>query len=169
MHRPSNVDEPVVLKKLPGLFLEFSGEIPVVLPVHPRTRPATEVAGFLDLLAPCNGWTVTAPFSYHGDLNLMAEARVVITDSGGMQEEANFQKVPGLRLHWNTERPITFEKGTSRLVGNDPERIRTAFNDVLSVKWAAGEDNPLWDGQAGQRIANTISENINPDTARILL
>ncbi len=117
-------------------------------------------------MVPSKGWIITGPFSYRENLNLMAEARVVITDSGGMQEETTFLKVPCLTLRRNTERPITLEKGTSRLVGNDPEQIRDAFNNVLSGDWPAGEEIPLWDGRAGHQIADAISEYIKPDMAR---
>ena len=90
----------------------------------------------------------------------MSKAKVVLTDSGGMQEETTYLGVPCLTLRENTERPITVSKGTSRLVGNDPEKIRAAFEDVLAGRWPKGEPIPLWDGKAGQRIAELLLEKL---------
>jgi UDP-N-acetylglucosamine 2-epimerase (non-hydrolysing) len=88
----------------------------------------------------------------------MASARVVLTDSGGMQEETTVLRVPCLTLRENTERPITVEKGTSRLVGNDPDGIRAAFDEAMAGRWPRGEEIPLWDGKAGERIAAALCE-----------
>lgn len=157
IHRPSNVDDPNVLERLLCLFREFSLDVPVIFSVHPRTRRSAEHAGCSDLLRPEHGWITIPPMAYRENLSLMAEARMVITDSGGMQEETTFLRVPCLTLRWNTERPITVEKGTSRLVGNDPNLIRTAFEEVLSGNWPTGQDIPMWDGKAADRIAEVIA------------
>lgn len=158
LHRPSNVDDPATLRSLLGLFLKLSQDVPIIFPVHPRTRRAAEIAGISNLLLASKGWITTTPLSYRENLSLMAEACMVITDSGGMQEESTFLKVPCLTLRWNTERPITIELGTSRLVGNDPVRIRDAFDEVLSGSWPAGQAVPLWDGNSAIRIADSILE-----------
>jgi len=87
----------------------------------------------------------------------MADAAVVLTDSGGLQDETTVLGVPCLTLRDNTERPITVERGPSRLVGNDPEKIRLAFDDVTQRRWPKGQAIPLWDGRAGVRVANELA------------
>jgi UDP-N-acetylglucosamine 2-epimerase (non-hydrolysing) len=158
LHRPANVDDPRTLRALLEVIIELSQKIPVVFPVHPRTRHAAEQAGLTDILLQTKSLRYVNPLAYRDNLWLMANARMVLTDSGGMQEETTYLKVPCLTLRENTERPITVEKGTSRLVGNDPKRIREAFEDVLGDRWPVGEDIPLWDGHAGKRVAEKLSE-----------
>ena len=103
------------------------------------------------------GLVAVPPCSYRENLALMAAARVVLTDSGGMQEETSYLRVPCLTLRENTERPVTTTVGTSRLVGNDPDRIRAAFRDVLDGRWPTGGDIPLWDGHAAERVAAELA------------
>jgi UDP-N-acetylglucosamine 2-epimerase (non-hydrolysing) len=97
------------------------------------------------------------PQPYLALLSLASGARAVLTDSGGVQEETSVLRVPCLTLRDNTERPITVELGTNRLVGSDPQRIRAAFADALAGRWPAGQDIPLWDGQAGARVGHEIA------------
>ena len=156
MHRPSNVDDPRILKGLIEVIRDLSSIMPIVFPIHPRTKQAAARAGVNDLLLKSPGLQCISPISYRDNLWLMANARLVLTDSGGMQEETTFLKVPCLTLRENTERPITVEKGTSRLVGNEPARIRNAFGDVLAGRWQKGEEIPLWDGHASERVAEEI-------------
>ena len=156
MHRPSNVDDPLILKRLLEVVRDLSSLMPIIFPVHPRTRQAAARAGVTDLLLKSPGLRCIEPISYRDNLRLMANARLVLTDSGGMQEETTFLKVPCLTLRENTERPITVERGTSRLVGNEPEQIRNAFEDVLAGRWQKGEAIPLWDGHASERVAEEI-------------
>jgi UDP-N-acetylglucosamine 2-epimerase (non-hydrolysing) len=158
MHRPNNVDDPSVLERLLNLFRHLSCDLPLVFPVHPRTRKAAEQFGLQKLLEPSERFQPIPPVSYRENLALMDGARVVMTDSGGMQEETSILGVPCLTLRDNTERPITTELGTSRLVGNDPERIRSAFGQVLAGRWPTGKPIPLWDGKAGERAASAILE-----------
>jgi UDP-N-acetylglucosamine 2-epimerase (non-hydrolysing) len=101
---------------------------------------------------------IVEPLSYRENLSLMAGASLVLTDSGGMQEETSILGVPCLTLRENTERPIAVEQGTSRLVGNDPGRIRAAFCDAISGRWPSRQQIPLWDGNAGQRVAAAIAD-----------
>jgi UDP-N-acetylglucosamine 2-epimerase (non-hydrolysing) len=157
LHRPSNVDDPQILKGILELLLQMSEKIPLVFPVHPRTRKAIDTNGFTEMLSGAPGLKYIDPLPYHHNLCLMARAKIVLTDSGGMQEETSYLKVPCLTLRDNTERPITLTLGTSRLVGNDPARIGSAFNEVLSGDWPKGEDIPLWDGKAAERIVQVIS------------
>ena len=157
MHRPSNVDDPPILERLLEVIRDLSFITPIVFPIHPRTRQAAAQAGVTDLLLKSPGLRCIDPISYRDNLWLMANAKLVLTDSGGMQEETTFLNVPCLTLRENTERPITVERGTSRLVGNEPARIRNAFEDVLAGRWQKGEAIPLWDGHASERVAKEIS------------
>lgn len=158
MHRPSNVDDAGTLDGLLRLLHKLAGLLPLVFPVHPRTAAAAASFGLEGLLLPSRGFLPLGPLSYRENLSLMSEARVVLTDSGGMQEESTFLGVPCLTLRSNTERPVTVESGTSRLVGNDPERIHAAFLDAIEGRWKASEAIPLWDGMAGPRISQAIAE-----------
>jgi UDP-N-acetylglucosamine 2-epimerase (non-hydrolysing) len=133
--------------------------MPLVFAIHPRTAKAAERAGFGDKLA--NGQkrlVCVGPQPYHETISLVADAAVVLTDSGGLQEESSVLKVPCLTLRENTERPVTVTIGTSRLVGNDSQKIRTAFDDVMRGAWPQGQTIPLWDGHAGHRVAREIAE-----------
>jgi UDP-N-acetylglucosamine 2-epimerase (non-hydrolysing) len=153
MHRPSNVDDPAILATLMATFADLSQSLPLVFPVHPRTRAALERAGANDATSRANGLRLIDPLPYRESLALLANARLVLTDSGGIQEETTFLHVPCLTMRENTERPITTEIGTSRLVGNDPTRIRTAFAAALAGHWPTGEVVPWWDGAAADRVA----------------
>jgi len=158
LHRPSNVDEPATLARLVDLLHELSRELPLVFPVHPRTLKVAGQAGLAARLAPGQPRLVCLEAQpYVDSLSLLAGAAVVLTDSGGVQEETSYLGVPCLTLRENTERPVTVELGTSRLVGNDPARIRAAFADVLGGRWPAGRPIPLWDGQAGPRVAAALA------------
>jgi UDP-N-acetylglucosamine 2-epimerase (non-hydrolysing) len=157
LHRPSNVDDPATLRRLVGLLHELGAEIPLVFPVHPRTRKSAEDAGIGDCLAEAlPALRCVGPLPYLDTLSLVAGASVVLTDSGGLQEETSALGVPCLTLRENTERPITTRLGTSRLVGNDPAAIRAAFADVRAGRWPRGEAIPHWDGRAGERVAAEI-------------
>lgn len=156
LHRPSNVDDPAVLERLLRLLVELSRGVPMVFPVHPRTRARMDDSGLSGILDEAEGVRCTEPLGYRENLSLMEAARVVLTDSGGMQEETTFLRVPCLTLRETTERPVTVEKGTSRLVGSDPERIRAAFVDVMAGRWPEGEAIPLWDGHAAERVAAVV-------------
>ena len=164
MHRPSNTDDPSILRQLLTCLSQLSVELPLVFPVHPRTRQRAEDAGLSHLLNNNGRFKCVEPLSYRENLCLMANARLVITDSGGMQEETTHLKVPCLTMRENTERPITLEKGTSRLVGNSPSEIQKAFQEIMDGRWPAGEEIPLWDGCAGSRAAAEIAAFLRPST-----
>ncbi len=158
LHRPSNVDDPATLARLLDLLHELSEQVPLVFPVHPRTLRAAERAGLTDRLAPRRGRLICLrPQPYLEALSLAAGAAILLTDSGGLQEESSVLGVPCLTLRDNTERPVTVERGTSRLVGNDPERIRQAFSEAMRGAWPTGRPIPLWDGQAGTRVASELA------------
>ncbi|MGB5201146.1 MAG: UDP-N-acetylglucosamine 2-epimerase (non-hydrolyzing) [Sedimenticolaceae bacterium] len=157
LHRPSNVDDPAVLKRLLESLTQIAQRLPLVFPIHPRTRARVEIAGLAPLLdSPRIG--LVEPLGYLQLLGLMAEARLVLTDSGGLQEETTALGVPCITLRENTERPITVEQGTNTVVGTDPIKIRACFDDVMANGGKAGRIPELWDGRAAERIAQVISD-----------
>jgi UDP-N-acetylglucosamine 2-epimerase (non-hydrolysing) len=123
------------------------------MPLHPRTRGNIEKFGFT---AKLDGLHILPPVGYLEMLGLMRDAKLVLTDSGGIQEETTALGVPCLTLRENTERPITIDEGTNTLVGPDPDAIRVAFNDVMANGGKAGRIPEYWDGRAAMRIAHTL-------------
>jgi UDP-N-acetylglucosamine 2-epimerase (non-hydrolysing) len=158
LHRPSNVDHEPTLKRLVELLRRLAEEMPLVFAVHPRTVAAAQRAGFDTLNAGASALICIGPQPYLDSLSLLSGAAVVLTDSGGLQEESSVLGVPCLTLRENTERPITVALGTSRLVGNDPAAIEAAFRDVLVGAWPKGRPIPLWDGRAGERVAAELAK-----------
>jgi UDP-N-acetylglucosamine 2-epimerase (non-hydrolysing) len=152
LHRPSNVDEETSLRRLFAVLEEIHAEIPVVFPVHPRTRAS--IARLLSGQAP--RLTLTDPLGYLDFLRLMADARLVLTDSGGIQEETTVLGVPCLTLRQNTERPITLSQGTNVLVGTDPATIRAEVRKILDGDTRRGRVPERWDGRAAGRIADVL-------------
>jgi UDP-N-acetylglucosamine 2-epimerase (non-hydrolysing) len=152
LHRPSNVDDAETLRIVMKSINDVSRHLPVLFPVHPRTR-ARLAAEQVEVSPTVN---LTEPWPYLTFIGLMAKARFVLTDSGGVQEETTVLRVPCLTLRWNTERPVTIHRGTNLLVGTDPKKIEKGVKRILAGKWRSGERPPLWDGQAGQRIADVI-------------
>jgi UDP-N-acetylglucosamine 2-epimerase (non-hydrolysing) len=158
LHRPSNVDDAATLGRLLGLLQDMASQMPLVFPVHPRTRKNAEDAGFGHYVAESGGGLMcVGPLPYLDTLSLVSGAAVVLTDSGGLQEETSALNVPCLTLRENTERPVTTELGTSRLVGNDADAIRRAFAEVMAGAWPAARPIPLWDGAAGPRVAAEVA------------
>ena len=153
LHRPSNVDDPATLSALLDVIGEINAVLPVVLPLHPRTRGNIEKFG---LAAKINALRILPPLGYLDMLGLMRDARLVLTDSGGIQEETTALGVPCLTLRDNTERPITLSEGTNTLVGADPAAIRAAFDQVMTNGGRAGCIPEYWDGRAAMRIAHTL-------------
>lgn len=153
LHRPSNVDDPATLSALLDVMAEINRSVPVVLPLHPRTRGNIEKFG---LTAKLDGLRILPPVGYLDMLGLMRDAKLVLTDSGGIQEETTALGVPCLTLRDNTERPITLTEGTNTLVGSDPAAIRTAFAELMAGGGKAGRIPEYWDGRAAQRIAQHL-------------
>jgi len=149
LHRPANVDDPAVLRGILDGLAEPAARLPLVLPAHPRARTRLERLG----VPP--GLLLIPPAGYLDFIALQASARLVLTDSGGIQEETTVLGVPCLTLRDNTERPITVEQGTNRLVGRDPDRIAAAALEVLDAPPPARRP-ALWDGHAGERIADVL-------------
>ena len=157
LHRPSNVDDPVVLQRLLRELADISRETPLVFPVHPRTRGRITEAGLDDLLVSANIVTLP-PQGYLEMLGLMREARLVLTDSGGIQEETTALGVPCITLRESTERPITVAEGTNTVVGTDPAAIRRAWQDIVTGGGKAGRQPEHWDGRAAERIAAVLAD-----------
>ena len=156
LHRPSNVDDIGWLKSLLGMLLEISRDLPVLFPVHPRTKGRMVEAGIESGNGSSN-LQILDPAPYLEFLALQSRAAVVITDSGGIQEETTFLRVPCLTVRENTERPITVSLGTNTLVGRDVARLRKELEAVLAGKAKRGTTAPpLWDGRAAERIAQMI-------------
>lgn len=156
LHRPSNVDEKEILSGLLDAVCAVSEKLPVIFPVHPRTKAKIEEFGFLTRIENSN-IKLIEPLGYLDFLRLYSGARLVLTDSGGIQEETTALGIPCLTLRENTERPITIEMGTNILVGTNPEKIKSAAFDILEN--ALTKDTkipPLWDGRAAERICNQL-------------
>jgi UDP-N-acetylglucosamine 2-epimerase (non-hydrolysing) len=153
LHRPANVDAPVVFDGLLRAMGRIGEELPIVFPAHPRARAALEgmAIGHLPSLR------IVEPLGYLDFLKLVAHARLVMTDSGGLQEETTVLGVPCLTLRENTERPVTIEQGTNQLVGLDQERIIEAALGVLHAGRRPGRVPDLWDGRAASRIIDVLT------------
>jgi UDP-N-acetylglucosamine 2-epimerase (non-hydrolysing) len=154
LHRPANVDQEKTLRDLLTVLNEISQDTPILFPVHPRTRE--RILAVKIRLAP--GITICDPLPYLSFLGLMARARFVLTDSGGIQEETTVLKVPCLTLRGNTERPATTTMGTNRLVRLEPAAIRRGVSEILSGQWPLGQTPPLWDGAAAIRLVDVIEK-----------
>jgi UDP-N-acetylglucosamine 2-epimerase (non-hydrolysing) len=153
LHRPSNVDQPDRLREVIGFACRIAERMPVVFPVHPRTR---ENMGRLAIATP-PALRLCEPLPYLTFLGLMADARVVLTDSGGIQEETTALGVPCLTLRLNTERPATVELGSNELVGDDLEAAERRVERIGSGLWKSSTLPPLWDGRAAVRVADEIA------------
>ena len=152
LHRPANVDDVAILKSILQSLLEVSQDLPVVFPAHPRTRKR-----IADFGLHAGQLQVLDPLSYLEFLAMQSRATVVITDSGGIQEETSYLGIPCLTLRENTERPITVSLGTNVLVGRDPDKLRTELSRILAGQAKKGTVPPLWDGHAGERIAAVLA------------
>jgi UDP-N-acetylglucosamine 2-epimerase (non-hydrolysing) len=150
LHRPSNVDGEPRLTELLGLASRIAERMPVLFPVHPRTREK-----IADRRLPAS-LRLLEPLPYIAFLGLMARAKVVLTDSGGIQEETTAFQVPCLTLRKNTERPSTVELGTNELVGDDLEKAERIVEQIASGQWKSGTVPPLWDGRAAMRLVDDI-------------
>lgn len=157
LHRPSNVDDPARLSALVDHVARTADTLPVVWPVHPRTRQQLERHGLWGALEDHATIHAIEPQGYLEFLGLSSAARLIVTDSGGLQEEATVLGVPCLTLRANTERPITVDVGTNTLVGDDPAHLPPLIDDVLAGRYKAGQRPPLWDGQARLRVAHEVT------------
>lgn len=157
LHRPSNVDSLDALAEALAVLRDVAARLPLVWPVHPRARANIERFGFAPMLASARV-TMLEPQGYLEMLGLLANARIVLTDSGGIQEESTALSVPCLTMRENTERPITVTEGTNTLVGRDRARAVECVDEILRSGGKRGRVPPLWDGQAAARIAAHLQE-----------
>ena len=155
LHRPSNVDFPEMLARLIGVISEVSRKLPVIFPVHPRTQQKIIDSGLLNFL-PADRVAMLPPISYLEMLGIMQSARLVLTDSGGLQEETTALGVPCVTLRENTERPITVSEGTNSIAGTDPDKIMRYVDDILTSGGKSGRIPEYWDGIAASRIVDAI-------------
>ena len=155
LHRPANVDDPVVLERLLRTLVALAEDLPLLFPVHPRTRQCIDNAGLSELLADSQLYLIP-PQAYLNMLGLMKDARLVLTDSGGIQEETTALGVPCITLRENTERPITVVEGSNTIVGSNPEKIKSCFEEIMQSGGKAGRIPEYWDGKAAERIAEVI-------------
>ena len=163
MHRPSNVDDRKNLTGLMQSLEEISSICPVVFPVHPRTRKMLEEYSLLAGIGANENIKLTEPAGYLDFLSLLESSALVITDSGGIQEETTYLGVPCFTMRENTERPVTVLKGTNRLMSFEFQRIAVEAKRVLGGKAKKGKIPELWDGNAGERIAKIVANSILPN------
>ncbi len=156
LHRPSNVDDEYLFRNLLETVRQVSERLPVVFPVHPRTRHRMETLGLQAMLED-ERIACLQPLGYLEMLGLVSDARLVMTDSGGLQEETTVVGVPCITLRNNTERPVTVEQGTNTIVGQDREKILAVVDDVLGNGGKSGRIPELWDGRAAERIKQVLN------------
>jgi len=156
LHRPSNVDDPAALKLLCGVIEDIARSIPLVFPLHPRTRKTMVESGLLNSLTRCRTLLLPEPLSYVPFISLVLSSRFVITDSGGLQEETTYLGVPCLTVRRNTERPITLTHGTNQLCDWTTRKEKAE----AALRRPAGEarEIELWDGQTAPRIVSLLRE-----------
>ena len=156
LHRPANVDSREAAENITELLLQGSQRLLLVFPVHPRTRGRLEEHGLWPQLEAAESLRLVEPLGYVDFLRLMQEARLAITDSGGIQEETTVLGIPCLTFRAETERPVTISEGTNRLVGTDAATALDAIDDALAAPMPEGRRPELWDGQAAGRIAEIL-------------
>ncbi|MDQ1638106.1 MAG: hypothetical protein QOF62_1445 [Pyrinomonadaceae bacterium] len=152
LHRPANVDDPIVFSRILAALEPITETLPIVFPVHPRTRTTIAGLGLYERIEKMKGLRLIEPLGYLDFLNLYSGARLVLTDSGGIQEETTVLGIPCLTLRENTERPITVTMGTNKIVGTDTARIIAAASAALAETPRAPVSIPLWDGHTAERI-----------------
>jgi UDP-N-acetylglucosamine 2-epimerase (non-hydrolysing) len=158
LHRPSNVDDPETLAGILDALEVVQARLPIIFPVHPRTRSRIEEFHLADRVKGMRGMILTEPLGYLDFLQLYSNSRLALTDSGGIQEETTALGIPCLTLRQNTERPVTVTEGTNRVVGNDPEVIRLEALAALDRPAGPRRRPELWDGRAAIRIVDAIEE-----------
>lgn len=164
LHRPRLVDDADALTGVLGALEEIAADMPIVFPIHPRTRNRLTEFGLADRVERMANLRLVEPLGYLEFLKLNANAFVVLTDSGGLQEETTALRVPCLTLRENTERPITCEIGTNRLVGLDPVAILAAYRELKSGTVKIGKIPKFWDGRTAERIADVLAEIFDAST-----
>jgi UDP-N-acetylglucosamine 2-epimerase (non-hydrolysing) len=163
LHRPSNVDRPEQLRRVVDMLRALGERLPVVFPVHPRTRERLRTAGLLATLSEAPGVRLLEPLGYRESLGIMAGARLVLTDSGGVQEETSYLQIPCLTLRPNTERPVTTTLGTNTVIGEDTDKVLPLVEEMLGGRYKTGQAIPGWDGKAAVRIVEALKARYGTD------
>ncbi|HWI18672.1 MAG TPA: UDP-N-acetylglucosamine 2-epimerase (non-hydrolyzing) [Vicinamibacterales bacterium] len=158
LHRPSNVDDPVVLGRILEAVAEISRQMPIVFPVHPRTRERLKSGALGDRLA---NVILTEPLGYIDFLSLTSNARIIMSDSGGLQEESTALGIPHLTMRENTERPVTITHGSNRMVGTQTAAILDGYREAMAQKPDPQRRPPLWDGKTAGRVATVLQKFLN--------
>ena len=161
LHRPSNVDQPGLLKSLIECLVDISRDLKLIFPVHPRTQHNLKKLGLTQLLQETDNIILLDPLGYLDFLNLINRAALILTDSGGIQEEATYLGVSCITLRENTERPVTITEGTNYLVGTDTGKIKKTVKLILEGEGKESKVPKFWDGKAGERIIKTLIEAFN--------
>ena len=160
LHRPANVDDEATLKKIFAILAKIGKSISIVFPCHPRTHKRLKEFGLLNNINK-DSLKIIEPIGYLDFLKLQSESKFVLTDSGGIQEETTYMRIPCITLRENTERPVTVEAGSNTLTGIDKAKILDAVNQIISGNYKAGSVPELWDGQAAKRIVDVLLENLH--------
>ena len=160
LHRPSNVDNKENFTKILDAFEEIQESIRIIFPIHPRSRKMIENFGLLERVQRMKNFELLEPLGYLDFMKLMHNARLLLTDSGGIQEETTYLGIPCVTLRENTERPVTIDVGTNVLVGTDTDKIIMATKNILDGNGKKGQIPELWDGRAAERIVKIISEEL---------
>jgi UDP-N-acetylglucosamine 2-epimerase (non-hydrolysing) len=163
LHRPRNVDDKAAFERILNALEAIQRRIKVIFPAHPRTRQRIREFGMTDHITAMANMIVCGPLGYLDFLRLMFGAKLVLTDSGGIQEETTLLGIPCLTLRPTTERPVTVEQGTNIVVGTDPDLIQQTVNDILNGKGKTGRNPELWDGHAAIRIVEHLLEKTIDD------
>ena len=160
LHRPSNVDDQETFNGILNALEQIEKKIPIIFPIHPRSRKMLEQFQFGDRIARLKNFNLIDPLGYLDFLSLMEKAKLVLTDSGGIQEETTVLGIPCLTLRKNTERPVTVELGTNVIVGMDKDKIVDESFKILSEQSKKGKIPPLWDGNAARRIVDVVERRM---------
>ena len=160
LHRPSNVDVKENFEKLLNAFSEIENDLKIVFPIHPRSRKMLTNFGLDDRISAMQNLVLLDPIGYLDFMKLMHDAKLVLTDSGGIQEETTYLGIPCITLRENTERPVTIDVGTNVLVGSDTELVVSEAKKIISGQSKKGQVPDLWDGKAAERIVSIIARNV---------
>jgi UDP-N-acetylglucosamine 2-epimerase (non-hydrolysing) len=160
LHRPSNVDDPENFNKILQALEKIQTELPIIFPIHPRTRKQLSSLDLENRIESMPFLVMVDPLGYLDFLKLMMEAKLVLTDSGGIQEETTFLNIPCLTLRKETERPITVEQGTNSIVGNDVDLIIEKARNIIDSDKSVCDTPPLWDGNTAKRILEVLLSNL---------
>jgi len=156
LHRPSNVDNEESLRTIVSILEAIREQVRVIFPVHPRTKQSLERFSLIDKLTQGDRISMVDPMGYLEFMQLLTRATLVMTDSGGIQEETTYFGIPCLTLRENTERPATVEMGTNKLVGMERKKIEQSIRDILQGHWRRGAVPPFWDGHTAERVIDTL-------------